>query len=147
MESMPLSQKANLGTIGALDSGLGRNSFAWQHNVPGAIGRQVALSAKLRNATPATTKSRDEMHAHEVHAHEAYAYEVPAYEVPAYEVPAYEVPAYEVPAYEVPAHEVHACEALMRCTPMRCTPINGGNCTSTLSEVSSCVSPIKLPKV
>ena len=34
---------------------------------------QVALSAKMRNATPPTTKSRIEIHAREMHAYEIRA--------------------------------------------------------------------------
>ena len=36
---------------------------------------QLPLTATMRNATPATTKSRIEIHAREMHAHEMYAYE------------------------------------------------------------------------
>ena len=65
--------------------------------LPGAIGPQncqVTLSAKMRNATPATTKCRIEIHAREMHAYEMHAIRC-------------------TPMMYTP----------MRCMPMRCMPI------------------------
>jgi hypothetical protein len=52
----------------------------------------------MRNATPATTKSRNEIHAREIHAHEVHAYGIHVYEAHPH----------EMHACEAHAHEVHA---------------------------------------